>query len=277
MLHSFPHGSFFWVLGLRSPRNSGQGMSQWWQRTEQCQMVPAKTNNVCLGHSEGIVSGHNDTKGPAAPSPAILDWTHRSFPAWHCAISLFSPPSQLALGVTCGPVVGFPVAFISLPHPSALWRNFLTSLDSSEQSLHFHKLYCQLIWRLVLLRALQICPTRKVPCVYSASSPWPPSIPVSECTCVPYMCRCACTRSCFCARTVCICICECIDVTTPTCRSRYILSCLCIWVCSVCAHMMLMHMCTELSWSYAQFQQDPEHAVSPLCVGVRCWCKLSHS
>lgn len=68
------------------------------------------------------------------------------------------PPSQLALGVTCGPVVGFPgswVAFISLPSPAALWRNCLTSLDSSEQSLHFHKLYCQLIWRLVLLRALQ--------------------------------------------------------------------------------------------------------------------------
>lgn len=151
-------------------------------------MSPEKAGNAGLGHSGGVVSGHNDSKGPAAPSPTILHFTHKSFPAFHCAITLFSPPSQLALGVTCGPVVGFPgswEAFISLPPSAALWRNHLTSLDSSQQSLRFHKLYCQLIWRLVLLRALQTCPARKVPSVYSVSSSWLVSIPVSECTCAP--------------------------------------------------------------------------------------------
>lgn len=91
-------------------------------------MSPEKAGNAGLGHSGGVVSGHNDSKGPAAPSPTILHFTHKSFPAFHCAITLFSPPSQLALGVTCGPVVGFPGSWVDSWHSFL----FLPQLPSGE-------------------------------------------------------------------------------------------------------------------------------------------------
>lgn len=133
-------------------------------------MGPAQASGACLRHFGGVVCGCSNRKGPSCSQTCDPCLVTQGLPCmWMCHVFLSSsfPPIQLPPTALWGWFPGRWTAlwgFPSLPPKAALWRNGLTSLDSSLWAVPAHP-------HTVLSSPLEPCPAQSATALLCQKGP----------------------------------------------------------------------------------------------------------